>query len=120
MINGFQCGQPVDLTKKHVELAKIALMHASFVGLQEYFPASVCLFQWTMGGANVEERHFRHSRVGNYTRLTIEDALSLEERARFEFSERFDIELYAYVKDLVLSRFRVANINPMLMLQQQR
>jgi hypothetical protein len=114
MINGFQCGQSVTLTQQHLTLAKDALMRSSFVGLQEHFAASVCLFQWTLGGAEVEERHFKTSRVGNYTRLTIQEALTPSERLKFQFSERFDIELYAFAKNLVMQRLGISGIDPNL------
>ncbi len=91
------------VTPIHLRQAKNVLSVMHGVGVTEMFKTSVCLFSWLYGGT-VKPEHFRHFRVGDYTRLTMEEALTPQQQQEFLQRERFDLSLYLFAKELVLSR----------------
>lgn len=109
MLNGIPCGADVELNETHLHIAKEVAMSLSFFGVTEHFKSSVCLLSW-MYGHDVRAEHFRPARVGNYTRLTLEQALTAEEAERFKQVERFDLDLYEFAKEIFLHRLSLTGI----------
>jgi hypothetical protein len=106
MLTGRQCAANIELQETDLEQAKHVISAFLFVGIAEYFEASVCQFAWIYGGHPTIE-HFRKSRQGNYHPLTMDEALSPEEISVFLESERFDLALYEFAVGLFKSRHEV-------------
>ena len=107
MLNGYQCGEVVELQERHLDIAKQVLSKMLFVGLTDQFLKSVCLFSWLYGG-EVKKEHTRKSRETKYTTSSdINDVLTRDQILLFLHAYRFDIELYGFATEIFESRFQL-------------
>lgn len=107
MLNGFQCGEVVDLTNDHLDIAKQVISKILFVGLTENFKQSLCLFTWMYGG-EVAPVHLTKTRQTAYrTSKNIKDVLSPHQRSMFKTAYRYDIELYSFARELFDNRYQL-------------
>ena len=77
MLNGIQCGDDINYNTvdmvKMVKNAKLALFSLAFVGVQEQYKLSLCLFSYLYGGTLDEYHILQQSRVGTYTPIVYEE-----------------------------------------------
>lgn len=106
MLNGYQCGENIELTDGHLDVVKAVLNHLNFVGLTERLSDSVCLLAWMYGG-DPSAKHFRSARQGNYVKVTMEEALNTDELRQFLYSERYDLQLYQHAVNLFNERYLI-------------
>lgn len=107
MLNGYQCGEIVQLQENHLNIAKQVLSKILFVGLTDQFLKSLCLFSWLYGG-EVKLEHTRKSRQTKYTTSrNINEVLTIDQILLFRQVYRFDIELYTFAAEMFDSRFQL-------------
>jgi hypothetical protein len=106
MLNGYQCGELVELNDSHAVTAKQVLTAIPWFGITEYFNTSVCQFSWMYGG-DPQPLHFQRYRQGQYQHLSMEEALDDTQRRLFLHSERYDLMIYEFALSLFLQRHQV-------------
>lgn len=106
MLNGYQCGENIDLNDSHGEIAKQVLTALPWFGITEYFKTSVCQFSWMYGG-DPQAFHFQVFRKGQYKYMRMEEALNDTQQKSFTYSERYDLQIYAFALNLFLQRHEV-------------
>lgn len=107
MLNGFQCGETVDLTDYHIDVAKQVLSKILFVGITENFKESVCLFSWLYGG-EASPLHMQKTRqTPHLGSRSMQDVLSPQQRILFNAAYKYDIELYRFARELFMNRYHL-------------